>query len=71
MTGSDLIAVNSLPCLSKIRFVASELLNELEAPSLVLDPDPSDIGFEDGRQRAVKYLCKSPKAFITDKKGGG
>ena len=58
MSGPDEVAVNSLPCLSKIRFVASELLNELEAPSLVLDPDPNDLGFEDGRQRAVKYLCK-------------
>lgn len=59
-------AVNSLPCLSKIRFVASELLNELESPSLVLEPDPNDLGFEDGRQRAVKYLCKSTQADLNE-----
>jgi len=55
---ADLVAVNTLPCISKIRFVASELLTELEAPSLQLDPISGEVSAENSHNRAVEYLCE-------------
>jgi hypothetical protein len=55
---TECAAVNTLPCLTKIRYVASELLTELESPSLVLDPISGAVSPENGHNRAIEYLCE-------------
>jgi len=56
---TEQVAVNTLPCLTKIRYVASELLTELESPCLVLDPISGEVSPENGQNRAIEYLCES------------
>lgn len=62
---ADQIAVNTLPCISKIRYVASELLGELESPCLVLDPMSGEINPDNHSDRAIGYLCESCAGLLT------
>ena len=62
---ADQVAVNTLPCISKIRYVASELLGELESPCLVLDPMSGEINPDNHSDRAIGYLCESCAGLLT------
>jgi hypothetical protein len=55
---ADQVAANTLPCISKIRYVASELLGELESPCLMLDPISGETNSDNHNDRAIGYLCE-------------